>query len=45
MSNTRDTDTNNQEYTIPVIEIDAYAPVKMADSRLYHTWYAAPDAG
>ncbi len=31
MSSTRDTDTNNQEYAIPVIEIDAYAPAKMAD--------------
>ena len=31
MADTQTGSTNNQEYATPVIEIDAYAPVKMAD--------------
>lgn len=31
MSNAQNVNTGNQEYAIPVIEIDAYAPAKMAD--------------
>src|SRR5574340_755523 len=31
MSGTQNSGANNQEYAIPVIEIDAYAPAKMAD--------------
>lgn len=31
MSGVQDSDTNNQEYAVPVIEVDAYAPAKMAD--------------
>ena len=31
MTDTQTGSTNNQEYAVPVIEIDAYAPAKMAD--------------
>ncbi len=31
MADSKNGGANNQEYTIPVIEIDAYAPAKMAD--------------
>ena len=31
MTDTQTGSTNNQEYAIPIIEIDAYAPAKMAD--------------
>lgn len=31
MADTQTGSTNNQEYAVPIIEIDAYAPAKMAD--------------
>ncbi len=31
MSDVQNSETHSQEYAMPVIEIDAYAPAKMAD--------------